>query len=132
MRERVAVERLHYDVNLLLEQVAVGVPVEHGVSINLNLAGMIASAYAEDGAPSGENVRRSVVLREAQRVPHRCDVEAAADLDVVGDVAKVDRFHQQIADALVALALEVVLCHPEGIVALIVHGYGDCVRLVKN
>ena len=93
---------------------------------------MIASAHAEYAAPAGAYVRHREVFRKPQRMPHRRDIEAAAYLDVIGDMAEVDCFHQQVGDALVAFALEVVFRHPEGIVALLVHSDCDCVRLVED
>ena len=65
-------------------------------------------------------------------MPHWSDVEAAANLDVLCDVAEVNGFHQQVTDALIALALEVVLRHPEGVVTFLVHRSRDCVCLVED
>jgi hypothetical protein len=44
--------------------------------------------------------RRAGVFREAQRVPHRHDVEAAADPQVLCHPAQVHRHHQQVRDQL--------------------------------
>ena len=48
-------------------------------------------------------------------VPHGQDVEAAAELDAVGVLRQVLAHDEQVGDALVALPLEVVLCHPQDV-----------------
>src|SRR5437667_7859219 len=53
-------------------------------------------------------------------MPHRRDVEAAADLEALRDMREVHRLHQEIRDALVALDLEMVLGQPERVVAMLV------------
>src|SRR2546428_6639644 len=55
------------------------------------------------------------------RVPHRRDVEAAANLDVLRDVAEVQGQQQDVRDALVPFALEVMLGQPEGVIAPPIH-----------
>jgi len=65
-------------------------------------------------------------------MPHRRDVEAAADLDLLGDVRQVHRRHEEIRQALVALVLEVVLGQPDRVVAQLVHRPGDGVRLREH
>ena len=81
VREALLVERLEDDVDLLLEQLAVGLLVEQRRAEGLHLARVVAAADAEGDAPAGQDVGRGVVLGEPQRVPHRRDVEAAAELD---------------------------------------------------
>jgi hypothetical protein len=71
--------------------------------------------------PAGQDVGHRVIFGEAQRMPHRHDVEAAADLDVLGDAAQAHRHHQHIEDQFGAFRLEMMLSHPEGIVAALVH-----------
>ena len=73
------VERLEDDVDLLLEELAVGVLVEHRRAERLDLAGVVAPPDAEDDAAAGQPVDRGVVLGHPERMPHRRDVEAAAD-----------------------------------------------------
>src|SRR5262249_51309261 len=58
-------------------------------------------------------------------MPHGRDVEPASDLDFLREVAEVQRQHQHVRDALVALALEVVLREPERVVAGPVHQLRD-------
>ena len=47
-------------------------------------------------------------------------------------MAQVHGQHQDVGDALVALSLEVVLGHPEGVVAGPVHQLGHGLRLVED
>src|SRR5438093_6018545 len=65
-------------------------------------------------------------------MPHRRDVEAAADLDVLRDVAEVEGQQQDVRDALVPFALEVVLGQPEGVIAGPVHQLRDGLALRKH
>ena len=53
-------------------------------------------------------------------------------LMLLGDVAEVQGQHQDVRDALVAFALEVVLGQPEGVVAGPVHQLGDRLALRKH
>ena len=87
---------------------------------------------AEDDASPGQDLGRCVVLGKAKWVPHGHDVEAATDLDVLGDAGEVHRHHQEIRDALRTFRLEVVLGHPERIVAEPVHGLGVLFGLVEG
>ena len=93
---------------------------------------MVAATDAEDDAAIGEPVGHGEVLGQAERVPHGGDVEAAAEAQTLGDVGEVDDEHQEVGDALVALGLEVVLGHPEGVVAVLVQGLGDGHALVEG
>ena len=61
-------------------------------------------------------------------MPHRRDVEAAADLEVLGHMRQVQRHQQHVGDALGAFRLEVVLRHPEGAVAQAIHQLGHRLR----
>ena len=93
---------------------------------------MIAAGDAEDHAPIAEDVGHRIIFRQAQRMPHRHDVEGAADLEVLGDVDEVHRHHQEVGDAFRAFGLEMVLGHPEGVVAEPVHALGVVHRLVQH
>ena len=62
-------------------------------------------------------------------MPHGGDVEAAADVQPLGDVRQMHRAHKHIRQAFVAFRLEVVLGEPEGVVAVGVHRLGDGVGL---
>ena len=80
MRERLVVEGLEDDFHAFLEHLAIGVLVEHRAAEAFDLAGVIAAPDAEHGAAAGQDIGGGEILGEAQRVPHRRDVEAAADL----------------------------------------------------
>ena len=134
MRERRFVERLHDDLDLLFEHFTVGVVVGVGArdAEGVNLTGVVAPSYTEDDPPLGEDVRGGVVFCQAERVPHRIDVEPAAESQVLGQVGQVDVHHQQIGDALVALVLEMVLSRPKCVVAEFVHLDSDGLGLGKH
>ena len=127
--ERALVERLPHHLNLLLEELTVGVLVHDGGAEDLNLAGVVAATHAEAHAAVGEPVGGGIVLGQAQGVPHGVDVETAAEPELLGEVGQVHPEHQQVGDALVALALEVVLGSPEGVIAEAVHGDGNLLCL---
>jgi hypothetical protein len=61
-------------------------------------------------------------------MPHRQDVEAATELQPLGLGREPKPGLDQVRDDLVALALEMVLGHPEDVEAEIVHGLGDVLR----
>ena len=132
MREGLVVEGLEEDLDLLLEQFAVGVLVDDRRAEGLDLAAVVAAADAEYGAPLGQDVGRRVILGEAQRMPHRCDVEAAADPQPLCDMRQMHRAHQDVRQALVAFGLEMVLGQPQRVVAELVHHLGDRFGLVED
>ena len=132
MRKTLAIERLENDLHLLLEQFPIGVLVEHRRAEGFHLARVIAAADAEDGAPFGENVGAGEILGQPQRVPHRRDVEAAADPEVLGQVAEMHRRHQQVGNDLVALVLEMMLRQPQRVPAGFVHHPGDRLGLLED
>ena len=80
VRKRFLVKRLENDLDLLLEQLATGFLVQHRRAEGLDLAGMVAAADAEDRPAAGQDVGGRKVLGQAQRMPHRRDVEGPADL----------------------------------------------------
>ena len=132
VREGRLVECLEDDVDLLFEQVAVGVRLQHRRAEGLHLARVIAAANAEDDAATGEVVGHGVVLGEAQRMPHRRDVEAAAELDALGQVGEVHRQHQDVGDDLVAFTLKVMFGQPEDVVAASIHQLRDARGFVED
>ena len=58
MRKGALVEGLEDDLDLLFEQLAVFVRVEHGRAERLDLAGVIPASDAEDDPPPGQDSRR--------------------------------------------------------------------------
>ena len=110
------VERLEDDLDLLLEELAVGGLVEQGGPEGVDLAGVVSASDPEAHAAAGQHVHRGEVLGQAQGMPHRRDVEAAPHLEPLGLVAEVEGQQEDVRDALVAFPLEVVLGEPEGVV----------------
>jgi hypothetical protein len=131
MAEALLVEGLEDDVDAFLEHLAVGCLVGQRRAEALDLAGVIATRHAEDHPPGAQDVGHGVVFGEPQRMPHRHDIEAAADLEVPGLVDQVHRHHQQVGDALGAFGLEMVFRHPEGVVAQPVHLLCVCDSFVQ-
>src|ERR1044071_10224255 len=74
------VEALQEHFHLLLEELLVGLVVEHGRAEGLDLPGVIATTHAHDDAATRHDVRLRVVLREADGMPHGEHVEGAAEL----------------------------------------------------
>ena len=132
VREGLLVERLEDDLDLLLEQLAVRRLVGERRPERLDLAGVIPAAHPEGDPALGEDVGGGEVLRQAQGVPHGRDVEAAAEAQPPGEMGQMHRGHEHVGDALVALVLEVVLGHPEGVVAGPIHQLGDGLSLVED
>ena len=121
VREAFLIESLEDDLDLLLEQLAVGGLVDQRRTKTFHLAGMVPASHAKYDAAMGKNVRHRVVLGQTQRMPHRCDVEAAADAQVLREMRQVQRHQQHIGNALGAFGLEVMLRHPVSAVAQAVH-----------
>ena len=132
MGEGPFVKGLEDNLNLLLEQVAVSRLVQQRRPEGFHLAGMVAPAHAEDDPTLGEDVGGGEVFGQPQRIPHRRDVEAATELQVLGQVGQMDIEHQEVGDALVTLGLEVVLGHPHSVVTQAVHGLGYGRGLVEG
>jgi hypothetical protein len=70
---------LEQNLDALLEHLAVGGLVDQRRTEGLDFTGVVAAPDAEDDPPAGQDVGHRVILGEAQRMPHRHDVEAAAD-----------------------------------------------------
>ena len=109
MRERFVVEGFEDDI----EQFPAGVLIEQRCAEPFDLPRVVTAADAEHHAAVGQHVGHGVVLGWAQRVLHRGDVKAAAQLDVLRQVGRVQRHQQDVEDALGAFQLEVVFGHPE-------------------
>ena len=65
VRERFLVEGLEDDLDLLLEQLAIGFLVQHRGAEGLDLAGMVAAADAEDRPAAGQDIGDREILGEA-------------------------------------------------------------------
>ena len=126
--ERLRVEGLANDLELLLEELSVRVLIEERPAERLDLTSLVAAADAEDDSAAGEDVGHGVVLREPERVPRRQDVERAAQLEPLGLAREPGVEEDQVGEDLVALALEVVLCRPEAVEAELVHQLRQLLR----
>ena len=126
--EGVLVEALEQELELLLEQFAIGLGVEQRRAERFHLAGVIAAADTHDNAPVGHDVGHRIVLGEPDRVPHRQDVEGAAELEPLGLGGEPQSELDQVRQDLVALALEMVLGRPQHVVAELVHELRDVAR----
>ena len=82
--ERFLVEGFQHQLHAFLEHFAVFVGVDQRAAEGFDLARVIAAADAHDHAPAGDDVGHRVVLGEAQRMPHRQHVEAAAEFQPFG------------------------------------------------
>ena len=134
VRKGAFIESLEQHFRLLFEKRPVGFVVYYGAGIaeNLHLAGVVTPAHAEDNPALGQDVRGGEVFRQAERVPHGIDVEAATELEGLGQVGQVDEQQQQVGDALVPFPLEMVFSGPEDVVAQPVHGQGNGLGLVEH
>jgi hypothetical protein len=94
----------------------------------LDLAGVVAAADAHDDAAVGDDVGHGVVLRQADRVPHRQHVEGAAEFEPPGLRREPQAELDQIGQALIALVLEMVLGRPQRVEAQLVHGLRHAAR----
>ena len=132
VRESFLSKGFHHHFNLFLKQFPVGVAVKHWGAESFHFAGVVAAADAKDDAPAGQNVGHRKVLGQAQRMPHRGNVEAAAILQPLRVAGQVQPQHYQVGDAFVAFGLEVMLRHPEFVVAVGFQMAGDVQRPVKD
>jgi hypothetical protein len=60
VRERLALERLEQNLDILLEHLAVGVLVEERRAEVLDFTGVVAAPDAEDHPPAGDGGRQTV------------------------------------------------------------------------
>ena len=93
---------------------------------------MIPPTDTKQDASAGQIVRRRIVLRQPQRVPHGNDVEATPKLDPPRQVRQMNRQHQDVRYDLISFALEMVLREPENVVAFAIHKRGDGGSLVED
>src|SRR2546421_4822224 len=126
--ERLIVEALQHEIDLLLEQLAVGGLVDDGRAERLALARVVPAPDAHDHAAAGDDVRHRIVLGEANGMPHRQHVERATELESLGLRGQPQRELDEVREALVALALEVVLGRPQRVVPEGIHLLGDVLR----
>src|SRR5262249_17417188 len=113
---------------LLLEQLAIGLRVKKRRAEGFHLARVIAAADPHDDAPIGDDIGHGVIFRQADRMPHRQDVEGAAELEALGLGGEPQAELNEVGKALVALALEMVFGRPQHVVAETVHELRDVAR----
>src|SRR5258708_13285068 len=106
---------------LLLKERPVGLLVAQWGAERFYLARVVAATDAKDDAATGEDVNGGEVLRQPQRMPHRRDIEAATNLDVFRSVREVQCHKDGVGNAFSAFGLEVILAHPETVVAKATH-----------
>src|SRR5262252_9386202 len=132
IREALVVEGFEDDIDLLLKERPVGLLVAQWGAERFYLACMVAATDAKDDSAAGGGVNSSEVLRQPQRVPHRSDIEAATDLDVFRSVREVQCHKDGVRNAFSAFALEVMLGHPETVVAKAIHERGHGFGLAER
>ena len=74
---------------------------------------MVAAPNSEHDAAVGQDIGDREILGEAQRMPHRRDIEAGMELQPLREVRQMHRQHNDIWQAFGAFRLEMVLRHPE-------------------
>ena len=65
-------------------------------------------------------------------MPHRIDVETATETKIFGEMGEVNEEHQQVGDALVTFALEVVFGAPKGVETKFIHRFCEGCGLVED
>src|SRR5215510_13527538 len=107
------VKGLEDDLNLLFEQLAVGIGILHRRAERLDLAGVVTAPNPEDGTAFGQDVSHSEVLGQTQWVPHWRNVESAADAQAFRYMRQMHRQHQDVGYAFITFMLKMVLGEPE-------------------
>ena len=130
--EGLFVEALQQELKLLLEVFAVGLGIEERCAEGFDLATVIAAADAHDHTAVRHDVGHRVVFGQPDGMPHRQDVEGAAELQALGLGGEPQAELHQIGQAFVALALEVVLGRPQRVVAEIIHEPRHFARRFKD
>ena len=81
---------------------------------------------------ASEDVGHGKVFREPQGVPHGGNVKPTAELQPGGVRCQVNVEQQNVRNALIAFALEVVFCCPQHIVAQVFYQPGHVPRIGKD
>src|SRR5262245_39336297 len=132
MQEALVVKGIEDDIDLLLKERPVGLLVAQLGAERFHLARVVAATDAKDDAAACEDVNGGEVLCQPQRVPHRSDIEAATNLDVFRSVREVQCHKDRVGNAFSAFALEVMLGHPETVVAKAIHERGHGLGLTQR
>jgi len=126
--KRFLVEAFEQELEPLLEPGAVPFGIDQRPAEGLDLARVVAAPHAHDDAPVGDDIRHRVVLGEADRVPHRQHVEGAAELEPLRLGREPEPELHQIGQALIALALEMMLGGPERVEPAFLHDLRNVAR----
>ena len=132
MAEGVLMKGLEQDFHLFLENLPVRLLVQERAAQAFHLPGVIAAADAEGNAALRHMVGHGIVFGQAQRMPHRRDVETAADAQCLGQMRQMHAHHQDVRNAFVAFALEMMFGEPERVVAEPVHARRQGLGLGEN
>ena len=65
-------------------------------------------------------------------MPHGEHIEAAAEFELSGVLGQPETEHEEVRDAFIPLALEMVLGHPENVIAQRLHALGRVFRDFKS
>src|SRR5215510_10575890 len=126
------VKGLEDDLNLLLEQLAVGIGILHRRAEGLDFPCVVAAPNPEDCASFGQNVGHSEVLGQTQWVPHWSNVEPAAYAQAFRHMRQMHGEHQDVGNAFIAFMLEMMLGEPKRVEAQRIHRLGDSLRLLEH
>src|SRR6516162_5414518 len=126
--KRLLVEAFQQKIEPLLKNRAVGFGVKQRGTEGLHFAGVIAAPDTHDDPAIGHDVGHCVVFGEPDRVPHRQNVEGAAEFETPGLGGEPKPELDQVRQALVAFALEMVLGGPKAVVTELVHQPSDIAR----
>ena len=121
MGKRLSVKSLKQNLDLFFEELTVRVLIEHRHAEGFDFATVIAAPNAENRPPLRHKIGLREILRQTQRMPHRCNVKAETNLNLLGDMTGMHRGHQAVQQHLIAFMLKVIFCHPHRMVTETIH-----------
>src|SRR5262249_12861861 len=117
---------------LFFKQLPIGIGILHGCAKCFDLARMIPPPDPKDDATTRQNIRHGKILSKSQGMPHREYIEAAAEFELRGVLGQPETEHEEVRDAFIPLALEMVLGHPENVIAQRLHALGGVFGDLKS
>src|SRR4030095_15930041 len=93
---------------------------------------MIPLPDPKDDPATRQNIRHGKILSEPQGMPHGEHIEAAAEFELRGVLGQPETEHEEVRDAFIPLALEMVLRHPENVIAQRLHTLGSVFGDLKS
>ena len=132
MGERRLIKSLHDDLELFFKQLPIGVGILHRCAKRFDLARMIPPPDPKDDPATRQNIRHGKILCEAQGMPHGEHIEAAAEFEPGGVLGQPETEHEEVRNALIPLTLEMVLGHPENVIAQRLHALGGVFGNLKS